>query len=101
MTLAFKPLAWIPLPTIADETLFYFFFFPCGLAVAAVFAENAVPVTPTACDIALLPTCVLVFFTNPIGFLNICVELPFPSSEMLKDSWIPLTRGLSRGALFF
>lgn len=65
------PLAWIPLPTIAEETLFYFFFFPYGLAVAAVFAEKAVPVTPTACEIALLPTYVLVFFTKPIGFLNI------------------------------
>ena len=80
------PFALIPLPTIAEDTLFCFFFFPCGLAVAAVFAENAVPVTPTACDIALLPTCVLVFFTKPIGFLNIYVVLPFPSSEILNDS---------------
>jgi len=82
----FMPFAWMPLPTIAEETLFCFFFLPCGLAVAAVFAEKAAPVTPTACEIALLPTCVLVFFTKPIGFLNIWVEVPFPSSDILNDS---------------
>ena len=91
------PFAWMPLPTTAEETLFCFFFLPCGLAVAAVFAEKAAPVTPTAYEIALLPTCVLVFFTKPIGFLNIWLGAPLPSSEMLKDSWKPCTRWLSIG----
>ena len=92
MTLAVIPFVLMPLPTIADETLFCFFFFPWGLDVALVFAENPVPVTPTTYEIALLPTCVLVFFTNPIGFLNIWLGAPFPSSEMLKDSWKPRAR---------
>ena len=85
---------------IAEETLFCFFFLPCGLDVGPVFAENAVPVTPTACEIALLPTYVRVFFTKPIGFLNRAADPPLPSSDMLNDSLIPF--GFSNGGpLFF
>ena len=61
-------------------------FLPYGLDVAAVFVPNATPAIPTAADTALLVTCVLVFLTNPIGFLNGMWALCLPSSEMLKES---------------
>lgn len=85
----------------ALDTLFCFFYFlPTGLEVATEFVVRPVPAMPTAWETALLVTCVLVFLTNPIGFLNVKFALCFPSSEILNES-IALVRMLSIYPLFF
>ena len=88
---------------IADDTLFCFFYFlPCGLLVATEPPTSPVPAMPTAYETALLVTCVLVFFTKPIGFLKVILfALCLPSSEILNES-IALVRIFSMGpALLF
>ncbi len=85
---------------MAEDTLFCFFcFFVFGLEATFEVEFMPDPAIPTACETALLVTCVLVFFTNPIGFLNVKFALCLPSSETENES-IAFDRKFSIGPLF-